>query len=152
MPLSGVSEDCAPTLEKNGISGRKYLMEAIEATRCCMEFVLTCAQRVEAWLRISQSGELDSSGGAVFRPSWFPCRCVVTIATTSITQYLESEKVALSVVRVHCASLPVFRNTRVALQTGLRMLISFVVLGKPALYAQRVDGTSDFCESRVSRC
>ena len=35
-----------------------------------------------------------------------PGRCVVTTASTSITQYLESEEVALSVVRVHRAPLP----------------------------------------------
>ena len=46
----------------------------------------------------------------MFRPSWFPCRCVVATASTSITQYLESEEVALSVVRVHRAPLPVFKE------------------------------------------
>ena len=34
---------------------------------------------------------------------------MVTTASTSITQYLESEEVALSVVHVHRASLPVFK-------------------------------------------
>ena len=41
-----------------------------------------------------QSGAFDWSGGAVFRPSCFPCHYVVTIASASITQYLESEKIA----------------------------------------------------------
>ena len=90
-------------------------METIEAIRCCMGFVLTCAQRVEAWLRISQSDALDWSGGTVLRLSW-----LVTVASTRITQYLESEEVAPNVVRVHCAPLP----DLTALKTGLRELIS----------------------------
>ena len=49
-------------------------------------------------------------GSTVFRLSWFPCRCVVTTASTSITQCLESEEVAFSVVHVHRAPLPVLRQ------------------------------------------
>ena len=45
------------------------------------------------------------SGGTVFRLSWFPCCCVVTTASTSIAQYLESEEVVFSVVHVHRAPL-----------------------------------------------
>ena len=51
----------------------EYENEVLQAA--ALPQVSPCAQCVEAWLSISQSSALDWSSGAVFRPSWFPCRC-----------------------------------------------------------------------------
>ena len=64
VPLSGVSEDCASTFEKYGISGRKYLMEAIEATRLlhgvCVDVCATCGRTRSLRHAISESSTCET--------------------------------------------------------------------------------------------
>ena len=122
--------------------------EVLQAT--ALPQVSPCAQRVEAWLRISQSG--NSIGQAV--------QCFVRPGSLVVAWSPKQARVSPSILRVKdrsqccaCAlrSSPCFQEYKSRTSSDLRMLISFVGLGNPALCAQRVDRTSDFSESRVSR-
>ena len=69
--------------------------EVLQAT--ALPQVSQCTQRVEAWLSIIQSGALHFVRQCGVSSVLVPLRCVVTTASTSITQYLESEEVRTSI-------------------------------------------------------